>query len=359
MRIFALAVTLVFFAVPASASDGVLEINQTCATQSGCFPGDVAGFPVTITQQGSYRLTGNLDLTASQTGIQISASDVTIDLGGFEIRGPNTCSTAFGQSSPVCTTPGSGRAITDSFPVMNTSVRNGAIRGMTGDGLSLNFNPHVEDVSVTYSGGTGMDLGTNAHAARCSVRLNAGRGMLIGESGVVVDSVIVGNGVGMEIARGTIVRGSRIDANSERAIFSLNPTLAASVEISDNTIRQNGSASTPTIPAIDVQVGRIARNVVTDNFGDGIKANDAVVVENHVSGNGGCAARFATNAGRSAALADNEFVGNNIFGSCPGTSGQTQISGFFLATTCSVVTCTSGSAKVGTFCPPSTLTCLP
>ena len=32
----------------ASASDGVLEINQTCATQTGCFPGDSAGFPVTL-----------------------------------------------------------------------------------------------------------------------------------------------------------------------------------------------------------------------------------------------------------------------------------------------------------------------
>jgi len=32
----------------AAAVDGVLEINQTCAALSGCFPGDTAGFPVTI-----------------------------------------------------------------------------------------------------------------------------------------------------------------------------------------------------------------------------------------------------------------------------------------------------------------------
>ena len=47
-------------ATPALAVDGVLEINQTCAVQTGCFAGDSPGFPVTITQPGSYRLTSNL-----------------------------------------------------------------------------------------------------------------------------------------------------------------------------------------------------------------------------------------------------------------------------------------------------------
>lgn len=39
--------------IPASASDGVLEINQTCAIQTGCFAGDTAGLPVTISASGS------------------------------------------------------------------------------------------------------------------------------------------------------------------------------------------------------------------------------------------------------------------------------------------------------------------
>ena len=58
-------------ATPALASDGVLEINQTCAVQTGCFPGDTAGFPVKITASGSYRLTGNLVVPdAFTSGIQ-------------------------------------------------------------------------------------------------------------------------------------------------------------------------------------------------------------------------------------------------------------------------------------------------
>jgi len=33
---------------PALASGGVLEINQSCAVNTGCFTGDSAGFPVEI-----------------------------------------------------------------------------------------------------------------------------------------------------------------------------------------------------------------------------------------------------------------------------------------------------------------------
>ena len=39
---------LALMASPALAVDGVLEINQTCAVLTGCFAGDIPGFPVTI-----------------------------------------------------------------------------------------------------------------------------------------------------------------------------------------------------------------------------------------------------------------------------------------------------------------------
>ena len=68
-------------ATSAIASDGVLEINQTCAGQTGCFAGDAAGFPVTISASGSYRLTSNLTVPNENTeGIVVSANDVGIDL---------------------------------------------------------------------------------------------------------------------------------------------------------------------------------------------------------------------------------------------------------------------------------------
>ncbi len=57
MRFMRIRVSLPCFLLaisgPAHAVDGVLEINQACAVNAGCFAGDTAGFPVTITGAGS------------------------------------------------------------------------------------------------------------------------------------------------------------------------------------------------------------------------------------------------------------------------------------------------------------------
>ena len=66
---------------PGYAVDGVLEINQTCAVQTGCFSGDDPGFPVTIVTPGSYRLTGNLTVPDENTGaIVVQASRSTVEV---------------------------------------------------------------------------------------------------------------------------------------------------------------------------------------------------------------------------------------------------------------------------------------
>ncbi|MEZ4352198.1 MAG: hypothetical protein R3F16_00865 [Myxococcota bacterium] len=76
-------------AADADASDGVIEINQTTALAGGVTSSDEPGFPVTLDAPGSYRLTGNLDVPNGTDGIEILASSVTLDLGGFRIAGPS------------------------------------------------------------------------------------------------------------------------------------------------------------------------------------------------------------------------------------------------------------------------------
>ena len=81
-----LLLTLLLLALTgaAFASDGVLEINQTCAVNTGCFSGDAPGFPVTPSDSGSYRLTSDLVLPdANTSGVSLVGSlelDVTLDL---------------------------------------------------------------------------------------------------------------------------------------------------------------------------------------------------------------------------------------------------------------------------------------
>src|SRR5262245_56442078 len=119
-------------ATPALAVDGVIEINQVAVFAGGITPGDTPGFPATLSQAGSYRLTGNLDVTKMQNGnpqpnsenvtaILVAADDVQIDLNGFAIIGPVTCS-----GNPTTCTPssGTGSGIEDQG-VHRVTVRNG------------------------------------------------------------------------------------------------------------------------------------------------------------------------------------------------------------------------------------------
>ena len=81
-----------------AAVDGVVEINQTSALFGGITPSDLPGFPVTLDQPGSYRLTGNLDLSGEPipgnvNAVEIKADDVSLDLNGFSITGTTSCST--------------------------------------------------------------------------------------------------------------------------------------------------------------------------------------------------------------------------------------------------------------------------
>src|SRR5687767_11957796 len=47
----------------------------------------ISSIPTTITQSGSYYLTGNLTGVVGQNGITIKASEVTIDLSGYSLIG--------------------------------------------------------------------------------------------------------------------------------------------------------------------------------------------------------------------------------------------------------------------------------
>jgi hypothetical protein len=78
----------------AFGSEGVIEINQAAALAGGITPSDTPGFPVTLDQPGSYRLTGDLvhegPGPAQVIGLVITAEDVSLDLGGFSVSVGNT-----------------------------------------------------------------------------------------------------------------------------------------------------------------------------------------------------------------------------------------------------------------------------
>lgn len=136
----------------AQAVDGVIEINADCAA-FGCFSGDSAGYPVTIPFPGSFRLTSDLTTNSVNTTLIVVTSDlVSIDLNGFSLSGPVTCS----GSTLSCSGSGTGDGI-DAGNDDNVVIRNGTIRGMGDNGIRVCRGARLENLTVAENGDLGID----------------------------------------------------------------------------------------------------------------------------------------------------------------------------------------------------------
>jgi hypothetical protein len=130
-----------------SAAANVVNIDQARAEAGNVTSGDAAGFPVTISQPGSYRLTSNLVVPAvGINGIQVSADNVTIDFNGFTVEGPITCSGS--RLQIVCNTNSTQSHGVSAPDLLNTVVRNGGVRGF-GHGIVVGDAGRVEDMHVS------------------------------------------------------------------------------------------------------------------------------------------------------------------------------------------------------------------
>ena len=147
----------------AFAVDGVILIDQNRALAGGITPGDTAGFPILITQPGSYRLSSNLLVPANTDGIQVSASDVTLDLNGFEIKSPQFVCTATPCDYPF------GVKIGLFSEVTSVTVRNGTITGFSFQ-LYVNGNRSLIENLIIYRQPGGNAFGTNALGQNSIIR---------------------------------------------------------------------------------------------------------------------------------------------------------------------------------------------
>jgi hypothetical protein len=192
MRALSALLWVVCLASTARAADGVLEINQACATGPGCFPADSPGFPVEIIGIDSYRLTSNLTAPdANTTVISIFSPTVSLDLNGFAIQGPNDF---FGPGTS-CTAPGTGTGIFASSAVLGIVISNGHVRGMGSHGINLGVATHIRisEIVAEKNCGDGINVGPVSLVFDSVARMNAGRGISGSSTIQVRNSVAVFN----------------------------------------------------------------------------------------------------------------------------------------------------------------------
>jgi hypothetical protein len=198
----------------ALATDGVIEINQAKVLAHG-------GFPFTISQTGSYRLTSNLVVPNSNTtAIKVNISDVTIDLNGFSIIGPGAA--------------GSGIGI-DATNQHLITIYNGEVAGMGGTGIDTGHSSRIERMRLLVNGGSGIVCSDGCEVSHNISNNNLGDGIVLngrgqvssnvtqfnndvgilaGINSVISDNSVNNNGkIGMAVYGGVIVRGNAVGQN--------------------------------------------------------------------------------------------------------------------------------------------------
>jgi parallel beta-helix repeat protein len=173
-------------AVPLAAVDGVKLINQSKAMAGGVTPGDEPGFPVTISRPGTYQLSSNLTVPAGQTGIEITADNVTLNLNGWSIIG---------------TGGGSGDGVFSAGTV-NIAVLNGTVWGMGRYGVFLANSSRVEKVRALDNEGGGIFMANSGTVTGNTASQNGGPGITAGGA-----STVTGNTANFNSSHGIVTSG--------------------------------------------------------------------------------------------------------------------------------------------------------
>lgn len=248
------------------------DIDQTCATAGGCFAGDAGGFPVTISDPGSYRLISNLETTdPNQTLIEVDTGEVLLDLNGFALIGPTSCS----GTPASCTSTGTGRGVDSDF--FDITVRNGEVTGMGANGIELRDGAVVENVRATSNGADGIQVESDSRVVDNVIRSNGVDGIHAGNGSVITDNVSVSNG-----ADGVATVGSRVVGNTTSRNAQEGIECTGACVVRANRALDNGDIGLRVIGA-----SVIKDNVVQDNVGDGIVNTLAsgTILDNTVTGN--------------------------------------------------------------------------
>lgn len=186
----------------------------------GVTSGDNAGYPVTLSVSGSYRLTSDLTASANNGGIYIDTDNVTLDLNGFTIYG-------------------GGGLIADGISMTNlknVEIRNGTVRGFTRNGIFTNINTQfIRVIGLRTIGNAidGIDLqGQGNTIDECMSLNNGAGGMRAFEGSLVINSVARGNTFfGLTLVGGSGYRSNVFTGNNGG---DANPQVSGGLQLGSN-----------------------------------------------------------------------------------------------------------------------------
>lgn len=206
-----LLLTFSFPGAQVMAENGRIEINQSSIDGAG-------GFPYTISAPGSYVLTSNL-LNPSKdiNALVIAAAKVQLDLNGFRIKGPITC-------TPTCSDSGSGSHIV--VQAADVVIRNGTVRGAGNAGIAaipVGERLNVERVRLIENGLHGVAASSTPKVVvlYSSAYRNGSDGVFLGTGARVEENILVENSAaGVAVFAGARIAHNYVASNGQSGIKS-------------------------------------------------------------------------------------------------------------------------------------------
>jgi hypothetical protein len=192
---------LLAFVPSAFANEAIVSIDQTSSEHGlkGC---PHAGFPIQICSSGSYELDSDLVVSAHNTdALQIFADNVTLNLNGFTISGPWVAGDGFPFGTGVYS------------PNSNITIRNGKVTGFP-QGIFLKGSAEFVEVVTVTGNNYGIDSwGDSTFIDRATATKN-GLGIVLYGSGMITNSLVTANGVGIYFGVAGGYGGDTIITNS-------------------------------------------------------------------------------------------------------------------------------------------------
>lgn len=219
---------------------------------------------VNIAQPGSYYLGADLVVPSGFAGIVINASDVTIDLNGFSIRGQ----------------PGSLDGIRTAGPAKsNLTILNGTIASMGDDGIDFvqsgsATNTRIETLTVSDCGGNGIRLWQAAIVRGCQANGNTLSGIASSGTAIVEATIASSNG------EHGILTGA--DSVVQRCTTSENVQMG--IRVGNRSSVLDSAASLNAAGGIFInESSMVDRCLARGNTGFGIRAFAGCVIRNNTS----------------------------------------------------------------------------
>lgn len=317
-------------------------------------PGD-ADSRLRISSSGSYYLVGALTAGTGLAAIEIDASNVTLDLNGFFVRGASGTDTIRVVADRQNVTIRNGTVATGGGAGINAAgasrvvIDNVTVSGHTGNGIVVgNFarvtnsavstcaigfvtgeNSIVSHCTADSNSSHGFDVAQGSTIVACTAADNAGRGIYHRGRGSVTESHAINNGQeGIRTENTGTVENCTSSINGGRGIFcSLNSNIRGcstwqngsdGIVAGNHSVIANCNSTNNT--GVGIQAGAnssIIDNISSSNTSHGIAISGAAyVARNNCSSNGFSTANGAgiRSTGGNSRIEDNNCTSNSPLG---------------------------------------------